>query len=91
MLLGMLNGLMPCSLVYGALLLTALIGRPLQGALGMTLFGVSTVPVLLLAGLGAKAPSVRAREALSRIGGILMIVVGLQLAVRGLAALGLAG
>ena len=91
MLLGMLNGLMPCSLVYGALLLAALIGRPLQGALGMTLFGVGTVPALLLAALTAREPSVRAREVLSRTGGILMIVVGLQLAIRGLSALGLAG
>jgi sulfite exporter TauE/SafE len=87
-LLGALNGLLPCGLVYSALLIAASIGGSLSGALGMTLFGVGTIPALLIVGVGAGALSVRVRQTLTRVAGILIIVAGLQLALRGLATLG---
>jgi sulfite exporter TauE/SafE len=87
-LLGALNGLLPCGLVYSALLVASSTGGPLPGALGMLLFGVGTIPALLVAGLGAGTLSVRLRQALTRVAGVLIVLVGLQLALRGLAALG---
>jgi sulfite exporter TauE/SafE len=87
-LLGALNGLLPCGLVYSALLIAASIGGSLPGALGMTLFGIGTIPALLVVGMGAGALSVRVRQTLTRVAGILIIVAGLQLALRGLATLG---
>ncbi|MDH4137295.1 MAG: sulfite exporter TauE/SafE family protein [Anaerolineae bacterium] len=87
-LLGALNGLLPCGLVYSALLLAATVGGPLPGALGMALFGVGTVAPLLVVGVGAAAVSARFRQALTRVAGALIALVGLQLALRGLAALG---
>jgi sulfite exporter TauE/SafE len=88
-LLGALNGLLPCGLVYSALLVAASSGGPLSGGLGMVSFGAGTVAPLILVGIGAAAVSVEARQRLVRVAGVLIIVVGLQLMLRGMAALGL--
>ena len=86
-LLGALNGLLPCCLVYSALLAAAAGGGVIQGALAMAAFGLGTIPALVIIGLGAGALSARIREALTRIAGIVIVIVGLQLALRGAAAL----
>jgi sulfite exporter TauE/SafE len=88
-LLGALNGLLPCGLVYSALLMTASLGGVGQGALGMALFGLGTLPALLVVGIGAGTLSARVRQVLIRIAGVLIVLVGVQLILRGLAALGL--
>jgi sulfite exporter TauE/SafE len=87
--LGALNGFLPCGLVYSALLVSASSGGPLSGGLGMVFFGVGTVAPLILVGIGAAAVSVETRQHLVRVAGVLIIVVGLQLGLRGLAALGM--
>jgi sulfite exporter TauE/SafE len=88
-LLGALNGLLPCGLVYSALLVAASTAGLFPAALGMILFGAGTIPALLVVGLGAGVLSARARQAMSRVAGVLIAVVGLQLMLRGGAALGL--
>jgi uncharacterized protein len=88
MLLGALNGLLPCGLVYSALLVTATTGGPLPGALGMVVFGLGTLPALLIVGMGAGALSPRVRQTLGRVAGVVIVLVGIQLILRGLAALG---
>ena len=45
--LGMLNGLLPCGLVYTALGLSFAQGSPMQASLLMLSFGVGTLPMLL--------------------------------------------
>ena len=87
-LLGTLNGLLPCGLVYSALLLSASGGGVLPGLWGMFLFGIGTLPALMIVGLGAGVLSVRFRQRLTQLAGILMLLAGLQLTLRGLAALG---
>jgi sulfite exporter TauE/SafE len=89
LLLGGLNGLLPCGLVYSSLLVTASSGGPLPGGLGMLAFGAGTVPALLVVGLGAGMLGVRARQAMARVAGALIVLVGLQLLLRGGAALGI--
>jgi sulfite exporter TauE/SafE len=88
MTLGALNGFLPCGLVYSALLVAGSSGAPLPGALGMLLFGASTIPALLVVGLGAGALGVRVRQGLARVAGGLIVAVGIQLLLRGAAALG---
>lgn len=88
-LLGALNGLLPCCLVYAALLSAASTGGALAGAQAMLFFGLGTVPALVVVGLGAGIISVRARQVLTRAAGVLMVLVGLQLVLRGGAVLGL--
>ncbi|MCS6850826.1 MAG: sulfite exporter TauE/SafE family protein [Gemmataceae bacterium] len=54
-LAGMVNGLLPCGLVYAYLSLAASSANLLVGALTMTLFGLGTVPPLALLGAGGQA------------------------------------
>jgi len=49
-ILGMLNGLLPCGLVYFFAITAASTGSPLYGALVMLIFGLSTVPALFSLG-----------------------------------------
>jgi sulfite exporter TauE/SafE len=88
LVLGALNGLLPCGLVYSTLLVAASTGGPLTGAAAMAVFGLGTLPALVAVGVGAGALSARVRQVFVRVAGVLIMVVGLQIALRGLAALG---
>jgi hypothetical protein len=85
--LGALNGILPCGLVYSALLTATATGRPLASGAGMIAFGAGTLPALLLTGVGAGALGVGVRRAFSRIAGFLILLIGCQLMLRGLASL----
>jgi len=50
-ILGLLNGLLPCGLVYFFAVTAASTGSPFWGALVMLIFGLSTVPALFTLGL----------------------------------------
>lgn len=52
--LGLLNGLLPCGMVYLALAAAVQMPGLMQSAFYMFLFGVGTFPMMLLIGLGAK-------------------------------------
>ncbi|WP_134088290.1 sulfite exporter TauE/SafE family protein [Olivibacter sp. XZL3] len=47
-MVGILNGFLPCGMVYLALATALNTGSPLNGALFMALFGLGTMPLLLL-------------------------------------------
>jgi hypothetical protein len=83
--LGALNGLLPCGLVYSALLSAAATGGALWGAVAMLLFGAATIPALTVVGMGAHLLSARARQSLARVAGVMILVVGVQLILRGMA------
>ncbi len=51
---GMVWGWMPCGFVYTVLLIAALQGDALQGAMTMAAFGVGTLPSMFLAAFGAQ-------------------------------------
>lgn len=53
LLLGAVMGLLPCGLVYAALLVAATLPNPLYSAAGMVLFGVGTLPALAAVVLGS--------------------------------------
>jgi len=81
--LGVVNGLLPCALVYGMLVKAASTGTAWEGALTMAVFGSATIPALFLLGLSGTLirPSWRLR--LSRVGGVLVILLGLLTIARG--------
>ena len=62
-LAGVINGLLPCGLVYAFAALAASSGDIGYGALTMCLFGLGTLPVMILVGAGARLmqPSLRRR------------------------------
>ena len=81
--LGMVNGLLPCGLVYGMLALAASTGHPAQGALTMAVFGLATIPALYAVGVAGTMVRPVWRTRLHRIGGILVILLGLLTIARG--------
>jgi sulfite exporter TauE/SafE len=75
-LFGVVNGFLPCGLVYSALGLPVALAHPLPGALAMIAFGAGTVPALSLAAFGLR------RLALSSMGrrrvfALLVFIIGL--------------
>jgi sulfite exporter TauE/SafE len=53
-LFGLVNGFLPCGLVYSALGLPVALASPTQGALAMVAFGAGTTPALSLAAIGIR-------------------------------------
>lgn len=84
--LGLVNGLLPCGAVYAIGLVAVTSGDALKGASIMLVFGLGTLPAMLGVGLSASMLSVRWRSGLYRVAALLVVLVGVQLALRGLAA-----
>lgn len=83
--LGLANGLLPCGPVYAMALLAAATGNPWRGAGLMLLFGLGTLPTMLGVGFSASLLSIGMRSYLYRVAAVLVVFVGLQLTMRGLA------
>jgi uncharacterized protein len=82
--LGVLNGLLPCGLVYTACAGAASTGHVLSGAVAMLLFGVGTIPMMLaVATLGSRLQT-RLRLRFQQLIPFCVIGVALLLIVRGL-------
>ena len=88
-ILGALNGILPCGLVYQSLFIAGASGNPWVGTLGMFLFGLATLPALVLFGVGAQMISFKVRKWLFWTGGVFVILVGVLLIIRGVNGLGL--
>jgi len=76
---GLLNGLLPCGLVYAALALSLNQADPVTGMLTMTIFGLGTVPSLFLMGLLLQKLNPAARLKGQKIMALLMVGFGLIL------------
>ena len=87
---GVLLGFIPCGLVYTALLTAASAGVEagshaaglLNGILLMSLFGIGTMPAMLLLGKIITTINIKMRAMLSRLSAIVMIMMGLIFIVR---------
>jgi sulfite exporter TauE/SafE len=80
---GLLLGFLPCGLSYSVFVGAAGSGGLLQGMLFSLLFGLGTVPALLLVSSLAVAAGKRVREYLYRAGGLAIIALGILFIVRG--------
>lgn len=85
--MGIANGFLPCGPVY-AVAAGTVVASPLAGAGAMVLFGLGTVPALLIFAVSAGGLSPAIQRGFGRLGGILVTMIGLQLLCRGAAALG---
>ena len=83
--LGMANGMLPCGPVYAMALLAATSESPLRGGLIMLFFGLGTLPAMLSMGFIFAKLSVAVRLRLYRFAATLIILVGVQQVLRGLA------
>ncbi|MBX6419751.1 MAG: sulfite exporter TauE/SafE family protein [Nevskia sp.] len=73
---GLCWALLPCGILYGALLLAAFSGGALSGALLLLAFGLGTLP-LLYAGGGLFAATARPSPQLRRVSGLALVALGL--------------
>ncbi len=89
-LAGMVNGFLPCGPVY-AVAAGTVVSSPLAGAAAMAVFGLGTVPALLLLALGTTRLSPGLQRRFNRLAAVLVLFIGVQLACRGAAALGWIG
>jgi sulfite exporter TauE/SafE len=80
-LLGALNGLLPCGLVYIAAAGAATTLSPWLGAAHMALFGIGTLPMLFGIGMGGRRLSLRFQKLVP----VSVTVVALLLLLRGMA------
>jgi sulfite exporter TauE/SafE len=89
--LGFANGLLPCGPLWAVALAAAASGGAWQGMQAMGAFGLGTVPALVVLAFGAGLLSVAVRRRFFRAGAVLVMVVGVQLLLRGLHAFSLVG
>jgi len=81
--MGMVNGLLPCGLVYAALALALAAGNVLESGLMMISFGLGTIPAMLLAPalLRRLAPELRGRA--MQVAAVMLILLGAFTMLRG--------
>lgn len=82
-LAGLLTGLLPCGLLYGMLALAASTHDLAAGTLTMVIFGLGTVPILVLTGCGGSLLSLAARRRLYAVAAWCLVVTGGISMVRG--------
>lgn len=86
--LGLANGLLPCGAVYAMLMLAAVTGDPFKAAGVMLVFGLGTLITMLAFSFSAALMGLRLRSYLYHLAAVLVVLVGVQLTLRGLALFG---
>lgn len=84
LVMGMLNGILPCGLVYVALAGALASGNSLTAASYMLVFGLGTFPALLLVHLTGDLLSIGIRNKLLKLMPAVYVVLGLLFILRGL-------
>ena len=83
-MLGLLNGLLPCGLVYFFAVEAASTGSPIWGAFVMLIFGLSTIPALMGLGLFTSLFTKSSlRQVMINLASIVVVVYGLYTVYRG--------
>ena len=80
---GMLNGLLPCGLVYLAIIGAVSTGSALKGMSYMALFGLGTIPLLLVASFAGTFASLKLRNRLRKLIPVFLVVFAVLLIMRG--------
>ncbi len=83
-LIGLLNGFLPCGLVYMAVAGAMATGGYFDGALYMFLFGIGTIPVMLAVSIAGNFISLSVRKSMNKLIPVFMIVLGLLFILRGM-------
>lgn len=83
LIIGLLNGLMPCGPLQAMQIYALSTGNPLTGALSMLLFSLGTVPLMF--GLGALSTMLgtKFKHKMMTAGAVLVVVLGLSMFTQG--------
>lgn len=84
LMIGLLNGLLPCGLVYVAIAGAINSGTVVSGALFMALFGIGTIPLLLVATLASDAIGHRIRFRMQKVVPYFVFFLGVLFILRGM-------
>ena len=84
LLIGILNGFLPCGLVYLGIAGAAATGDALNGALFMAVFGLGTFPAMLAVSAMKNYMSVRFRQRISRSMPVFVGIMAVMLILRGM-------
>lgn len=82
--IGLLNGILPCGLVYVALAGAINTGDAFVAAVYMALFGAGTIPMMLSVTLAGKIISQRLRFFINKLTPYLIVMLGILFILRGL-------
>ncbi|MBL4592400.1 MAG: sulfite exporter TauE/SafE family protein [Flavobacteriales bacterium] len=84
LLIGLLNGLLPCGLVYAAIGGSIATGNTTDGALFMLAFGLGTLPMMFSAVLLSNFISLKFRNRIRKVIPVFIVLLGCLFIVRGL-------
>lgn len=87
LLLGGIQGLLPCGLVYAFVARAAATGDATSGAVVMLAFGLGTVPMIAALAFFSAKIAASLRDRLYRLAGVIVVMGGALLVLRGLADL----
>jgi sulfite exporter TauE/SafE len=82
--LGIFNGLIPCGMVYMALMSSIATGNVTSGAIYMMIFGLGTFPAMVSIGIAKQKFTPVFRSHIRRFAPVMLAVAGIWLVVRGL-------
>ena len=82
--IGVLNGFLPCGMVYLAMIGAMATSEPLTGAVYMMFFGLGTIPVMSLAVYSKSIVPANLRLRFSKIIPVFVVLLGLLFILRGM-------
>ncbi len=82
--IGLLNGLLPCGLVYVAIAGAINTNQVVSGALFMVLFGLGTIPMMVLVSLTGNLISTKLRTGMRKAVPYFIVLLGILFILRGL-------
>jgi len=83
-LFGLLNGLLPCGMVYAALAGSVVAGSSASGALFMFIFGLGTLPMLFVISMMGNTISLKLRKKITKLIPAAIMFFGILFILRGL-------
>lgn len=83
LIIGLLNGLMPCGPLQSMQIVAVASGNPFAGGLAMLMFSLGTVPLMLGLGSLVSALGKRFSQKVMSIGAVLVVVLGLAMLSQG--------
>jgi sulfite exporter TauE/SafE len=82
--IGLLNGILPCGLVYVAIAGAINTGDVVMAMIYMALFGAGTIPVMLAVSMAGTMISLKLRVFINKLSPYVIVILGVLFILRGL-------
>lgn len=84
MIIGLLNGLLPCGLVYMAIAASMATGSVFKSVLYMGVFGIGTFPMMFAVAFGGTIINAGVRQKIYKVVPVFVLLLGTLFILRGL-------